>query len=278
MKKRSPKQIENLLNIFFSFRSHAIIKLFIISFVAVATQSNILDCTYEMRNYWIMGSRYACTARILLIGEGRNVTGVTQNHLPGRNDSHVEQIIIAGLTTGFMPRAIEQFFPNILSIIILNSELNELTGADLGAFPNLQEIFLHRNNLRQIDYNLFDGNSRMQGIGFESNPIRNVAHNVFDHLLELENLWFERVPCFNIIMENNRTVVEDAIFRLSVSCPPTIAMIEAGLLSSVSFQTIINQQVAERVDPLALIVLEIGQELKELRERVQNLEGNQTAT
>lgn len=232
----------------------------------------IIDCTYSVTTLWTVNNIYVCSARIVVIGDLQNVTDVSQNHLTGRSNEDVRGIVIQSQTLRFAPRNLEQFFPNLEAFDILRSQIEEITREDLVNFPNLRQLHLDGNNIQQIDQNLLEGNPLMAAISFSNNPIRHVDYKAFDALDELTTLAFQSTSCTNMAYTFNRGGVLHLMFMLLVNCPPSFAMTEAKFLNGVAFQRTIDEQVADRINPLQWDMFVMDQKLEDHEDRIAELE------
>jgi hypothetical protein len=199
---------------------------------------------------------------------------VSRNHLAGRNHSDVRGLSFQNQGIRELPTNVEQFFPNIESIDVTTT-LEELSREDLSAFPRLRELHLNNNRVQVINSNLFAGNPEMVSISFISNPVRNVASGVFDHLVNLTQLRFDGVACHNGAGTTRATVLT-LLPRIATMCPPTFdmnfEMIEDRLLNGSKFQTKVDAQVSERINPLTFSVFQINQRLTQVEEEIKKLQ------
>jgi hypothetical protein len=163
---------------------------------------------------------------------------VRGQHLAGRNNDQVTAIQLSNQqaqTHGSFPSNIEGFFPNIISIRVVNS-LVEITQSDFKPFPELQELDLNQNNFRSIPARSFDGNIRLRYISFRQNrSLRHLAHHLFYHL-NLASLDARDIYCLST-SASSANQIEQLIFNLSRSCPPTTRMIIEEILSDESWST-----------------------------------------
>jgi hypothetical protein len=252
--------------------------LILIVSLLTSYEALIFDCDYGVRTIWTQPNLYYCTAKVVVIGDSRNLTDVSQNHLPGKSNIDVKGFSLTGAKIGGrLPSNIANFFPNLESIHVTTS-IDEISREDIEKFINLKELHLYNNKIVNINNNLLAGNPKVQAISFNENPVRHVALNVFDHLLDLKHMiiWG---PCLQ--ETTNRTAVKEIIFRVTVYCPPTSQMINEAMMNSIEFQRAIDEQVAVRVNPLQYQVYELEKRVSELekRQRIElNSKGNEFLT
>jgi Leucine rich repeat len=208
---------------------------------------------------------------VIEVGDIHRVTDVSRNHLAGRDNSDVKGLSITNQDIGFLPFNIHEFFPNLETIDATNA-FKEISREALIGFPKLRQLHLNTNKIQIIEPNLFEGNPNMIAISFVNNPVKHVAYNVFTNLTSLHSLRFDFATCHSQAAELNRANVELLMFRLLVNCPPTFAMTENKILSGIEFEKTIDEQIAERVNPLMWTIHEMNDKIKELEERLARLE------
>ncbi|CRL03191.1 CLUMA_CG016588, isoform A [Clunio marinus] len=251
--------------------------MFVVTIVALIfstfTLSNglLLDCTYSVRSHWTVINTYQCTGRIVFIGDPRNVSNVSHNHIGERNNSDVLGIFIDSQILGFLPRNIDEFFPNLESLAFRSTAIESLHPSELRVFPNLMQIDFFFNAISQLDFHFFQDNLKLRAISFSSNPLNHVGHGVFDVLDELTSLNTQGT-CNSLNVNSNRQLVVNGIFNFARLCPPTFQMMETELLTGRNFERTVDQQIADRMNPLTMQVFQLRQELIELENRIAELE------
>lgn len=256
------------------FFSRSFKTIFIALTLISIASSLYLECTYSVRSFWTVPNIYTCTARIISVGDHRNVTDVSRNHLDGRSNSDVKGLSFRTLESKVLPLNIHEFFPNIESIDAKNT-LEELSREELSVFPKLKELLLNDNKVQVINSNLFAGNPNMTSISFIRNPVRNVAAGVFDHLSQLTKLHFDGVTCHSQAAVNRDDVL-NLIAKIIVQCPPTFdmnfEMIEERLLNGLMFHKKMDEHVSELINPLTYSVFQVNKRLDEVDEQIKKLE------
>lgn len=240
----------------------------------------ILDCEYSFKDNWNIANIYTCTARIISVGDYRNVSDVTFNHLDDLTNADVKGLIFENQILDFAPFNIHSFFPNLESFDLSSGLVDELTSDHLTGLKELQQFRFENNTLRIIESNLFNENPLLTWISFDGNPVRHVGHNVFDELELLHSLSLSGNDdaCTNQTASNSRTDVDLLLFQLIVKCPPTFEMTENKIVNGLPLQEKIDQQIALKVDldPITATLLQIEENLRELELRVEELEGSES--
>jgi hypothetical protein len=243
-------------------------------FVCLAiSDAIILDCTYQVQTLWMIQNIYVCSARVIVVGDLRNVTDVSQNHVTGMSNDDVRGIVVESQTLRFLPRNIDAFFPNLEALDVYRSQIQEVSQQDFENFLNLRQVNLVGNAIQVIQANLFEKNPLVSSISFSSNPIRHVDYKAFERLENLNTLAFQDTTCISRQHWSDRPGVLNLMFLLLVNCPPSFEMTEARLLNSSEFERSIDEQVAERMNPLTWNIFEMDQRLQDHEERIAELEG-----
>lgn len=215
---------------------------------------------------------YFCLGTLVFEGDPRVITEVSQNHVEGRNDSHVTSVMINNQFVAQLPRNFGEFFPNLEGLAVIYSYLEEISREDLVNLPRLRQLDLFANNVRSLDSDLLRGNPFLEAFSVYYNPVRRVGLTTFDNLPHLTSLHFSETGCINERADENRLDVENLIFHLAVNCPPTFQMIEKDFLAGAKFQRTIDLQIADRINPLAYQVYLMDKILHEHEERIVELE------
>lgn len=241
--------------------------------LVVTTNSLILECNYKVATFWSMSDVYSCLGQIIFVGDPYVITDVSTNHMAGRSHGDVKgfQLTNQIIPSGKIPRNINTFFPNVESIYFASTDLKQLSREDFYGFPRLILLSLFGNRIEEIGNGIFSRNLNLRYLSLHGNPIKNIAHNVFDHLTELNSLILYITTCNNKVVEK-KAEIPLFLFELSVSCPPTYQMIREKLLLDVEVKTKIDEQVADRINPLTWSLAETNKKLESVDARVEELE------
>lgn len=177
----------------------------------VATASgqtrNGLNCRFFTANFEFLGNVYACDAQVIGNGAAR-IGFVSGTHEANRTNINVQRLSVENQRVAFLPYNINEFFPNLTSLRIVNSRLFDIQAADLRPFPNLQVLDLFGNDLWYIDANLFERNLLLRSINFGNNEIRQIERNVFSRQLQLQWLSFSGNYCSTRFANTRPTVLQ----------------------------------------------------------------------
>lgn len=106
----------------------------------LTSASIILDCTYSVRSWYPVGNAYTCDARLVRIGETRDVVGVSQNHENGLTDWDVKALRVVNQKIDLFPEDIELFFENLEVIHFAYVPIKSISKEDLKPFPRLRYL------------------------------------------------------------------------------------------------------------------------------------------
>lgn len=189
-------------------------------FTTLYSQSTAINlgCTYSVLRVWQISNLYNCGATVFLFGSGRYVTEVSQNHNSGRSNRHVTSVLITNQNIGFVPRGIGKFFPNLESLHMSNTGVEDISYYDIESLPMLRQLDLFSNRIQVVQTDLFWYNPRIQHVSFDSNPIRSVSASVFDFRYDLVTLNFPTTSCIHAAAAGRDAVI-NLVSRLNIECP-----------------------------------------------------------
>lgn len=158
------------------------------------TPQNSLICQFFSASFEFLGNVYVCDAQV--VGDVNNwINAVLGTHEAGRTNSHVQRLNVENQRLVLIPLNLNQFFPNLISLRIVNTGLFDIIAGDIYPFPNLQVLDFHDNELWWIDANLFDHTLNLRWVNFGANIIQRVERNAFARQSQLEWLSFSGNTC-----------------------------------------------------------------------------------
>lgn len=132
------------------------------------------------------------------MGVTQNVTAVTGTHLTGMSNSDVKGLRIDADIT-FIPRRIEDFFPNLVILDFEASDIDSLVGDELDPFPGLVFFAIFKSRaLERIPGNLFSQTRNLKELWLDQNNIKYVGEGLLDGLQYLGWADFADNYCVNI--------------------------------------------------------------------------------
>jgi BspA type Leucine rich repeat region (6 copies) len=216
-----------------------------------------------------MTNLYTCRARVVITGNLEIISGVSQNHMPNRNNNDVKGISIRDMMVTQLPQNFHQFFPNLQSIDLQQSQVEWISQVHFKNLAQLAQIHFNANSIHTLESNLFIYNPTLIAVMFNNNPIRHVGFEVFEDLPLLTDLQFRSTTCINQ-QAQNQTSISNLIFQLYANCPPTFEMIEAKIIDN--DQRNITEQIVERVNPVVMSVFHMTQELNVIHRQLDDLQ------
>lgn len=139
-----------------------------------------------------------------------------------------------------MPKGIENFFPQIESILLEKSNLKELKKEDLARFPKLKVLYFTGNDLETLESNLFEANPDIKVMWFNKNKLRFIGENILMPLQKLTYASFGNNICIDLVAglrDEFSTLIEELHNRCK---PPQVTTLEESEESEESENKIIN--------------------------------------
>lgn len=198
----------------------------------------IFDCDYQQHSWYVIGDVYTCHATVEIPNESRALTEVSQNHHTNKTDLDVLALSIEESFCPFIPFYINRFFPNLLSIRFMMTELKVLNPNDLRMFPALKLFVSYYNPVKSIDGNLFRQNRELEFVSFPGNQLKHVGHNLLLQGLDLLNyVFFDNNICINYNVQLS-SKVSGIISMLQFRCPSieTFQLIENEIIEGEKFE------------------------------------------
>lgn len=242
------------------------------------SRSLLLNCKYKTATFHIFPDCYTCEATVLLLGHEVNVEDVSRNHLAGKSNNDVVALqILNQEAVDFVPQNVNSFFPNLKVFEMRFCGVKTISSPELEQFgKKLEYLSFWKNDLEKIHHDLFKFSQNLKVIIFESNKIRHIDHDVFELTPYLRHLYLHYNVCVSSSSVDNDATLQELKFQLALKCPPTIQMLESQLFSRQKFQTKIDEQISERVNPLVYAVNQLGNQMDHnitnLEERIARLE------
>lgn len=244
----------------------------VVALLASSASAIFLDCNYRSdMKIWELGSMFGCVGTVKnLHHESRKVKNVSLIHQSGISYNDVKFVRINNIDLKQALRNIGSFFPKLEAYEIASTGLLTIHAEDFHGMPNLKQISLNSNNIVELNSDLFKHTMELRAIQLNNNFIRNIDFNTFDHLSKLETLYFNHTErhkaCISGQAKKSQSEVKLLIFKLSIFCPPTLAMTEANILNGFQFQT--------KVNSLMDYVKTMEDKLNELEDRMSNVESS----
>lgn len=233
--------------------------------VQCASASLSFDCRYTNHGWVALNNVYTCTPRVTMLGNSRNVVGVSQNHMSGRNNLDVRGVNFQNQNVlTFIPLDMNRFFPNLEGILFNECPIRSFTREDLRPFTRLRDFSIHRGALTTVSGDVFQHAPGLQFANLGRNEIANVGPGIFQGTRVTEAR-FNHNWCIGTQARTSAQVA-NLVTELAFRCPPTVEMTERFILSGANFQRAVNDQVEPELRQLR-------EENRRAHERIDALEG-----
>jgi gas vesicle protein len=195
---------------------------FILLLSAPFASSIAINCEFKNDVWSYVGDLYTCdliSSNISITARGSVVTAATGNHLNSMNHASVTGFAswISSNTINFIPRGLNDVFPNLVGILMKSCRMKKIRQADLRPFPKLKYLSLRDNDIETIERDLFKYNPQLQYINLDYNKINRVHPNVFDQLNELNYFDLDNNACVTGY-GTNRTSVLELVAKMKNQC------------------------------------------------------------
>lgn len=158
------------------FRLFAIVVIMNFPFVA----TNEINCTFAP-TFFLNAPLYSCQVyEIENYDLTQSINGISGIHREEMSNENVTSLFISDVgNISRLPRGLEFFFPNLMSIEVIRSGLKEISQRDLAVFRKLQRLSLHSNELETVDSDVFESNLELLIIDLSENKANDVLRKVF---------------------------------------------------------------------------------------------------
>lgn len=212
---------------------------------------------------------YTCnTINLVVNNVNVSVDGIIGTHIDYNGNKDIRVLDIAYQTCRFMPKNIETFFPNLIGIVINNSNLTSIVAKDLQPHQQLKFVWFSENMIHKIESNLFKYNIGIEYISFWKNPLMHVGPKLLDSLTLLKDVHFTNCRCIN--MQSIGINIDELKRELAFTCPPSYDMIKESLVGEID--ELIDQQLNVRTNFLMSSIDESTMHINNLEYRTSLLE------
>ena len=154
------------------------------------------DLKCELATYYlspITGTIEYCKALNLFITSDEEITSVNGRTEP----TSFTGFWIQEQTAHYLPKGIDKFFPNLLTIAVRISSLKSVTQDDLKPFTQFFRVDFKDNDLESLEGDLFKFNPTLQEVSFDENKLHYIGEHLLDNLKNLQLIEFQSNPCIN---------------------------------------------------------------------------------
>lgn len=231
----------------------------------------ILDCTYSMLIWKVVGTVYTCQARLLYLEDGHNVIGVTQNHLSGKSNADVATLHVIDQAVDRIPTNIGVFFENLQMIFIASTTLKSISKKDFQPFPKLRRLSLYNTIIEKVYGDTLMYLPLLERFDLQDSTLTNVGPGLLQHTAVLTSVSFSGNLCVSS-SATNATEVAALSRELAFKCPPTVEMIEEIILEGENFQEAVDEQVEPELTVLDIQIKTLEEKNERAERRIEDLE------
>ena len=192
--------------------------IFILSIISTV-RAVTFNCEFRFVESLNLFSTYSCDDPIVSnVNESENLTAVSGTHMSGKTNNDVKGLFINHVPhLTFIPRGIENFFPNLQALGSFNTSISTLNGDELEPFTNLYWFrFVNIHGFERVPGNLFSSNPSMRHVDFSNNNIKHVGENFLNNNTNMIRLEFDNNYCVN--QSAKYTSIPPLIDHLRTNC------------------------------------------------------------
>lgn len=176
-----------------------------------------------MSDWGGLGEIYMCDVTGLQLNTLENIDSLTGTHLTYMSDKNVYALRIADQKTVYMPNGVGIFFPNILSLQVLQSNLKFLSIENFSGLEKIKDANFWSNSLENIEENTFHSMKSLEGIYLSQNSIEIVHSGTFRNLkslkiIELQNNKIKYLPIG--LFQENANLEKIVLFNNAINSIP----------------------------------------------------------
>lgn len=212
--------------------------LLVIVFIIAGVENLNFHCTFRMFPWPVIDDVYECKA--VVTGSGTLLATVSGDHLQGKTHAQVENLVFNDQTMYLLPTDINRFFPNLISLMIFNSNLLAINAVNLQPFPNMIIFAASNNPLVTIPGNLFNYTRKLAIIELYGNQLQHVGDNLLTGLEDLILVNFGSNPCISKAA-NTKEEIEELNSQLPISCPSSTETTQATTTVTTELPTTANE-------------------------------------
>lgn len=171
--------------------------IFLCLTITISTSTDVtINCDFKNAGGWhVLDEIYACEVSDItdITQPDAIITAITGDHQDGKTNLDVLGFRVKNKKVLYFPKYLNKFFPNLIAISILSSNLKDIKQSDISPFPQLRYLNLFQNQLTRVGDNLFEINLELEVIGLHYNKIESVNPKVIQRLKKLKFFWLEEL-------------------------------------------------------------------------------------
>lgn len=178
-----------------------------------------MQCDYQVLHFNTLDETFTCDAKLLNVNTSTRIGGVSKEYFEYEVELEaVKYLRILYERIGFVPKGIENFFPNLLGLRISNANIKYLTKRDLQPFRQLELLSFDGNQIETLNSDLFYYTPNLKWIFFDYNKISHVGLGTFDSLVNLRQINLELNACISRDVHGKREI-QSLKQEMAKKCP-----------------------------------------------------------
>lgn len=137
------------------------------------------------------------------------ITSINGQEASFYQDKKITYLDIQDQTVQYLPKGIENFFPNLERLSIVNAGLESINSAFLKPFVNLNAVALKNNKITSLDSNLFEFNPEIATLWISNNKLTHVGADILTPLKKLSYADFSSNECVDNLIDEEGSETTD---------------------------------------------------------------------
>lgn len=217
---------------------------------------NIFSTSYRVIIEDLKCSSDKLTKQPLPCTDSEVVTGIKSLPESDYNKEMVKFLRINDQSIYFMPSGFANFFPSVVALSVVNSNLKVIRKRDLGPFNMLVSLMLYGNRLESLDLDVFHENPKLSFIDLSNNDFKYLDWKTFEPLTKLLVLDLSSNHCINM-KAKNATAMADLKTEIDLKCK--------------TVGNFVHEEITALVNLIKYESLRLESEIKALKEFVTHL-------
>lgn len=191
--------------------SHRFLLVYVVTLIIYEIHGFNLDCDFfetsgSMGWDFISFGKRCETINVSITTDDQTVTSVNGQSGKFYHDQNVTAFLVAHQTLHYLPKGLEEMFPQLQEIYIENSKLKLIRKQDIEKFKALKSLLIQWNEIEELGKDLFESQREIRGLSFRQNKIKFIEEGIFDPLDKLEHLWLGNNTCVNEVADNKEEI------------------------------------------------------------------------
>lgn len=157
-----------------------------------------LDCEFKSQmSHW--GSDYTCVAKNFRTTlKDRQITSLTGLHDFKKTNDDVKTLFVKKQSVLYLPMGLANFFKNLETLYVMNSNLQHLMNGDLDGLTKLKIFDVSHNPIEQLGRDFFKGHPTIEKVSFFECHLKIIDPQALDPLVNLQEAHFQYNVCLDV--------------------------------------------------------------------------------